>query len=122
MSEANVRFVKIRENRLCSHCGNVIDRNKECLTLNPKSGNRIWFCNECICELLRVDIARKLNFWNGEENASYSQLEYVDSVESDLISRGDTGDGLLSKGMEANHLQFEMENSSGFLGKRWFLV
>lgn len=120
MSNVNIRFVKIRENRLCSHCGNVISRGKECLTLNPKSGHRIWFCNSCVCYLLRVDIARKLNFPFGEDRASYKQLAYVDDVEEDLIDRGITGDGLLSKGMEARHLQNEMNYNSGFLGRRWF--
>jgi hypothetical protein len=117
MSFVNIRFIQTRERRLCSHCGNIIQKGKECLTYNPKNGHRIWFCNNCVCYLLRVDLARKLNFPYGEECASRKQLAYVDDVEEDLIDRGLTGDGLLSKGMEAKHLQNEVENGGGFLSR-----
>lgn len=44
----NTRIVKIRENRRCKYCGELMTAGTECLTVNKKNEPRYWVCSGCV--------------------------------------------------------------------------
>lgn len=82
----NFCHVNIRENRVCCHCGEVIPKGTNCLTINNKGEGRKWMCNRCedlFNELNRLScIKDSLNFGD-EGSAEYFEGEY-NEVKSEL--------------------------------------
>lgn len=60
MENKNFKYVKVRENRLCSFCGRVIFKDTRCLTVNKKYKGRKWVCTDCIKAIENVDSEQAL--------------------------------------------------------------
>lgn len=46
----NKCIVKIKKDRVCKKCGKTLKAGTQCITINPKFGNRYWTCVECLGE------------------------------------------------------------------------
>ena len=82
----NFRFVKIKANRECQHCQDLIPKGVNCLTVNPKIGNRSWYCDRCVSLMLNVKVARSAlnSVAFDDEGAGYACQEWLDEAISEL--------------------------------------
>lgn len=44
---SNYGHVRIKEDRKCCKCGRVINAGTVCLSVNPRTKGRVWYCNFC---------------------------------------------------------------------------
>lgn len=54
----NFKFVKIRADRYCEHCGTKLICGTTCLSINPKFKERVWICDDCVERRLNLHNAR----------------------------------------------------------------
>lgn len=87
----NFGFVKIREKRYCYHCSNELAAGIECLTVNPRLGNRRWYCDKCVTLMLNVELAKEMysRVAFGDEGAAMACLEAIAEAEEELESAGE---------------------------------
>lgn len=81
----NIRFVKVKKDRFCKHCGKVIPRGTECLTVNKKQDGRLWYCMRCVdlkFEINRVR-AEKECIAFGDEGAWLALNDFESELESE---------------------------------------
>ena len=68
----NFKFVKVREQHTCKHCGAHIPKGTECLTVNKKLQGRRWICCNCVENYLdyreALDIKNNVSF--GDEGSA----------------------------------------------------
>lgn len=85
----NFTFVKIRTIRHCSHCLKTMVPGTECLTVNPRRGNRRWYCEDCVQAVLNVEKAKSFydNIAFGDEGGAQAALEWISEAESVLENR-----------------------------------
>lgn len=43
----NIRFVKVKDTRVCKSCGQPILKGSKCLTINKQGVGRKWQCMKC---------------------------------------------------------------------------
>jgi len=86
----NVRFVRVRTPHQCKHCGIIIAKGTECLTVNKKLSGRQWVCEECIEHYLnyREALARRDSVAFGDEGAAMAMQDIVSDYETILYERG----------------------------------
>ncbi len=87
----NFKFVRIRANRLCEHCGKKLSIGTECLTINPKFKERIWVCDDCIERRLNLANARafKASIAFDDEGGYMAAQEWEDEAISEFYEYED---------------------------------
>lgn len=82
----NFRFVKIKANRECKHCQDLIPKGVNCLTINPKDRGRSWYCDRCVSLMLNVQVARSAlnSVAFDDEGAGWANLEALEEAEAML--------------------------------------
>ena len=87
-SYRNVRFVKVRESRLCEHCGEGIATGVECVTVNRKYKGRRWYCLKCVDLALQISEvkAQKDAVAFGDEGMWLALDDYQAKLESEFYN------------------------------------
>lgn len=87
----NVRFVKVKADRTCKHCGETITKGSECLTVNERFGSRYWLCEKCTS--LQISIVNtRLDLESvafGDEGAAYAYMDFLSELEDEYYSRSE---------------------------------
>lgn len=87
----NIRFVKVKQARVCKHCKGTIPEKDECLTINRQFHNREWLCKDCVS--LLIDIANAKSGLElvafGDEGGALAYIDYIAELESEYYGRGE---------------------------------
>lgn len=59
----NLCEVKIKADRICYHCKEVIPKGTKCLTINSQFEKRRWMCPTC------MKLAKEVSVWEARYNA-----------------------------------------------------
>lgn len=54
----NLRFVVVRENRVCKYCNKLIKKGSECITINKRYEGRQWVCSDCLGKIMNYQEAK----------------------------------------------------------------
>lgn len=86
--------VKVKSDRHCCHCGNVIPKGTECITLNSYGKGKRWLCLDCYEFVRNIkhldDVCSGISFDN--EGASYYfNGELADTLEGFRSRRKNNG-------------------------------
>ena len=82
----NIKFVKIRADRVCNNCRSKIKSGTECLTVNNKKAGRVWYCMSCVDLLYQVTMVkmRKANVPFDDEGYWLALNDFEMELESNL--------------------------------------
>lgn len=85
----NFCYVKVREDRSCTHCGSLIKKGTRCITVNKKSECRKWLCEECYnlqMEILNAKVELDLCTF-GDEGGAMAMSDALDELKEEYESR-----------------------------------
>lgn len=77
-----MKKVKIRQDRVCYHCGGTMVNGTECFTFSSRYKGRHWLCNECVQCLMEINSAHSMlcSVQYDDEGMAHSAIDCLDEA------------------------------------------